>query len=150
DDNGKETGVTGTLSTQIKSVSLSLGWSGSRNMNGENTWSASASVSVPFTLFERKYSSSTTVSTGKDGGTGVSTGLSGALNDRFSYGLGGGRDSDGGVSSYLNAAYSGDRANLNGTVNHSSGSGTSGSVSASGSVLAVPAARDIMFSRTTG
>ncbi|ELH7693714.1 fimbria/pilus outer membrane usher protein [Salmonella enterica] len=122
----------------------------SRNMNGENTWSASASVSVPFTLFERKYSSSTTVSTGKDGGTGVSTGLSGALNDRFSYGLGGGRDSDGGVSSYLNAAYSGDRANLNGTVNHSSGSGTSGSVSASGSVLAVPAARDIMFSRTTG
>lgn len=89
-------------------------------MNGENTWSASASVSVPFTLFERKYSSSTTVSTGKDGGTGVSTGISGALNDRFSYGLGGGRDSDGGVSSYLNAAYSGDRANLNGTVNHSS------------------------------
>ncbi|EAQ4580172.1 hypothetical protein FA843_03420 [Salmonella enterica] len=150
DDNGKETGITGTLSTQIKSVSLNLGWSGSRNMNGENTWSASASVSVPFTLFERKYSSSTTVSTGKDGGTGVSTGISGALNDRFSYGLGGGRDSDGGISSYLNAAYSGDRANLNGTVNHSSGSGTSGSVSASGSVLAVPAARDIMFSRTTG
>lgn len=123
DDNGKETGITGTLSTQIKSVSLNLGWSGSRNMNGENTWSASASVSVPFTLFERKYSSSTTVSTGKDGGTGVSTGISGALNDRFSYGLGGGRDSDGGISSYLNAAYSGDRANLNGTVNHSSGSG---------------------------
>ncbi|WP_341486680.1 fimbria/pilus outer membrane usher protein (plasmid) [Salmonella enterica subsp. enterica serovar Infantis] len=115
-------------------------------------WNAGISqpVSVPFTLFERKYSSSTTVSTGKDGGTGVSTGISGALNDRFSYGLGGGRDSDGGVSSYLNAAYSGDRANLNGTVNHSSGSGTSGSVSASGSVLAVPAARDIMFSRTTG
>ncbi|EIF4027187.1 F4 (K88) fimbrial usher FaeD, partial [Salmonella enterica subsp. enterica serovar Reading] len=150
DDNGKETGITGTLSTQIKSVSLSLGWSGSRNMNGENNWSASASVSVPFTLLERRYSSSTSVSTGKGGGTGVSTGLSGALSDRFSYGLGGGRDSDGGVSSYLSAAYSGDRANLNGTVNHSSGSGTSGSVSASGSVLAVPAARDIMFSRTTG
>ncbi|EEC0602121.1 F4 (K88) fimbrial usher FaeD, partial [Salmonella enterica subsp. enterica] len=95
DDNGKETGVTGTLSTQIKGVSLSLGWSGSRNMNGENNWSASASVSVPFTLFERKYSSSTSVSTGKDGGMGFSTGISGALNDRFSYGLGGGRDSDG-------------------------------------------------------
>ncbi|HIF2602036.1 TPA: F4 (K88) fimbrial usher FaeD, partial [Salmonella enterica] len=150
DDNGKETGVTGTLSTQIKGVSLSLGWSGSRNMNGENNWSASASVSVPFTLFERKYSSSTSVSTGKDGGMGFSTGISGALNDRFSYGLGGGRDSDGGVSSYLNATYSGDRANLNGTLNHSQSGGTSGSVSASGSVLAVPAAKDIMFSRTTG
>ncbi|EHE5996047.1 F4 (K88) fimbrial usher FaeD [Salmonella enterica] len=150
DDNGKETGVTGTLSTQIKGVSLSLGWSGSRNMNGENTWSASASVSVPFTLFEQKYSSSTSVSTGKDGGMGFSTGVSGALNDRFSYGLGGGRDSDGGVSSYLNATYSGDRAYLNGTLNHSQSGGTSGSVSASGSVLAVPAAKDIMFSRTTG
>ncbi|EBS3611288.1 outer membrane usher protein PefC, partial [Salmonella enterica subsp. enterica serovar Poona] len=150
DDNGKETGGTGTLSTQIKGVSLSLGWSGSRNMNGENNWSASASVSVPFTLFEQKYSSSTSVSTGKDGGMGFSTGVSGALNDRFSYGLGGGRDSDGGVSSYLNATYSGDRAYLNGTLNHSQSGGTSGSVSASGSVLAVPAAKDIMFSRTTG
>ncbi|WP_165801033.1 hypothetical protein, partial [Salmonella enterica] len=51
--------------------------------------------------------------------------------------LGGGRDSDGGISSYLNAAYSGDRANLNGTVNHSSGSGTSGSVPPSLPVLTV-------------
>ncbi|HAK5803063.1 TPA: F4 (K88) fimbrial usher FaeD [Salmonella enterica] len=150
DDNGKETGVTGTLSTQIKGVSLNLGWSGSRNSQGENNWSASASVSLPFTLFEQKYSSSTSVSTGKDGGMGFSTGVSGALNDRFSYGLGGGRDSDGGVSSYLNASYSGDRAYLNGTLNHSQSGGTSGSVSASGSVLAVPAAKDIMFSRTTG
>ncbi|HAK5293756.1 TPA: F4 (K88) fimbrial usher FaeD [Salmonella enterica] len=150
DDNGKETGGTGTLSTQIKGVSLNLGWSGSRNSQGENNWSASASVSVPFTLFEQKYSSSTSVSTGKDGGMGFSTGVSGALNDRFSYGLGGGRDSDGGVSSYLNATYSGDRAYLNGTLNHSQSGGTSGSVSASGSVLAVPAAKDIMFSRTTG
>ncbi|MFG3824846.1 fimbria/pilus outer membrane usher protein, partial [Escherichia coli] len=109
DDNGKDTGITGTLSTQIKGVSLNLGWSGSRNTRGENNWSASASVSVPFTLFDRRYSSSTSVSTSKDGGTGFSTGVSGSLNDRFSYGLGGGRDSGGGVSSYLNASYSGDR-----------------------------------------
>ena len=150
DDNGKDTGITGTLSTQIKGVSLNLGWSGSRNTRGENNWSASASVSVPFTLFDRRYSSSTSVSTSKDGGTGFSTGVSGSLNDRFSYGLGGGRDSGGGVSSYLNASYSGDRAYLNGALNHSQSGGTSGSVSVSGSVLAVPAAKDIMFSRTTG
>lgn len=150
DDNGKDTGITGTLSTQIKGVSLNLGWSGSRNTRGENNWSASASVSVPFTLFDRRYSSSTSVSTGKDGGTSFSTGLSGSLNDRFSYSFGGGRDSDGGVSSYLNASYSGDRAYLSGSLNQSSSGGTSGSVSASGSVLAVPAAKDIMFSRTTG
>ncbi|MGC7960472.1 fimbria/pilus outer membrane usher protein, partial [Salmonella enterica] len=110
--------------TQIKGVSLNLGWSGSRNTQGENNWSASASVSVPFTLFDRKYSSSTSVSTGKDGGTGFSTGVSGSLNDRFSYGFGGGRDSGGGGTGYLNASYSSDRAYLSGTMNHSTGSGT--------------------------
>ncbi|EAC0470267.1 outer membrane usher protein PefC [Salmonella enterica subsp. enterica] len=148
-DNGRDAGITGSLSTQIKGVSLNLGWSGSRNTQGENNWSASASVSVPFTLFDRKYSSSTSVSTGKGGGTGFSAGVSGSLNDRFSYGFGGGRDSGGGGTGYLNASYSGDRAYLSGTMNHSTGSGTSGSVSASGSVLAVPAARDVMFSRNS-
>ncbi|HHR9682991.1 TPA: F4 (K88) fimbrial usher FaeD [Salmonella enterica subsp. enterica] len=148
-DNGRDAGITGSLSTQIKGVSLNLGWSGSRNTQGENSWSASASVSVPFTLFDRKYSSSTSVSTGKGGGTGFSAGVSGSLNDRFSYGFGGGRDSGGGGTGYLNASYSGDRAYLSGTMNHSTGSGTSGSVSASGSVLAVPAARDVMFSRNS-
>ncbi|HAW3444724.1 TPA: F4 (K88) fimbrial usher FaeD [Escherichia coli] len=149
-DSGKERGITGTLSTQIKGASLNLGWSGSRNSDGENNWSASASVSVPFMLLDRRYSSSTSVSTSKDGGTGFSTGLSGSLNDRFSYGFGGGRDGDGGASSYLNASYTGDRAYLSGALNQSSSGGTSGSVSASGSVLAVPAAKDIMLSRTSG
>ncbi|EPI5181420.1 F4 (K88) fimbrial usher FaeD [Escherichia coli] len=149
-DSGKERGVTGTLSTQIEGVGVNLSWTGSRNAEGENNWSASASVSVPFMLLDRRYSSSTSVSTSKDGGTGFSTGLSGSLNDRFSYGFGGGRDGDGGASSYLNASYSGDRAYLSGALNQSSSGGTSGSVSASGSVLAVPAAKDIMFSRTTG
>ncbi|HBN7435700.1 TPA: fimbria/pilus outer membrane usher protein, partial [Escherichia coli] len=128
DDNGKDTGITGTLSTQIKGVSLNLGWSSSRNPRGENNWSASASVSVPFTLFDRRYSSSTSVSTSKNGGTGFSTGVSGSLNDRFSYGFGGGRDGDGGARSYLNASYSGDRTYLSGALNQSSSGGTSGSV----------------------
>ncbi|EHM7742190.1 F4 (K88) fimbrial usher FaeD [Salmonella enterica subsp. enterica serovar Braenderup] len=148
-DNGRDTGITGTLSAQIKGVSLNLGWSGSRNTQGENNWSASASVSVPFTLFDRKYSSSTSVSTGKGGGGGFSTGVSGSLNDRFSYGFGGGRDSGGRSTGYLDTSYNGDRAYLSGMMNHSTGSGTSGSVSASGSVLAVPAARDVMFSRNS-
>ncbi|EHR0443659.1 TPA: F4 (K88) fimbrial usher FaeD [Escherichia coli] len=146
---GKDTGLTGTLSTQIKGVSLNFGVSGSRSSQGKNNWSASASVSVPFTLFDRRYSSSTSVSTSQDGGVGFSTGVSGSLNDRFSYGLGGGRDSDGGASGYFNALYGGDRAYLSGALNYSQSGGTSGSVSASGSVLAVPAARDIMFSQTS-
>ena len=149
-DSGKERGVTGTLSTQIEGVGVNLSWTGSRNAEGENNWSASASVSVPFMLLERRYSSSTSVSAGKDGSTGFSTGVSGSLNDRFSYGFGGGRDSGGSASSYLNASYSGDWAYLSGALNQSSSGGISGSVSASGAVLAVPAAKDIMFSRTTG
>lgn len=149
DNNGKDTGISGTLSTRIKDISLNLGWSGTRNSRGDNSWSASASVSVPFMLFERRYSSSMSASSSKGGGTGFSTGLSGSLNDRFSYGFGGGQDGGGGARSYVNASYSGDRAYLNGTLNQSSASGISGSVSASGSVLAVPVAKDIMFSRTT-
>lgn len=144
-----DAGLAGTLSTQIKRVSLNFGVSGSRSSQGKNNWSASASVSVPFTLFDRRYSSSTSVSTDKDGGVSFSTGVSGSLNDRFSYGLGSGRDSDGGVSAYFNTSYSGDRAYLSGALNHSQTGGTSGSISANGSMLALPAARNIMFSRTS-
>lgn len=146
---GKDMGLTGTLSTQIKGISLSFGMSGSRSSQGKNNWSASTSVSVPFTLFDRLYSNSTSVSTSKDGGVGFSTWVSGSLNDRFNYGLGSGRDSDGGASSSFNTSYSGDRAYLSGALNYSQSGGTSGSMSASGSMLAVPAARDIMFSRTS-
>ncbi|ELM3724039.1 F4 (K88) fimbrial usher FaeD [Edwardsiella piscicida] len=149
DARGKESGVTGSISTQLQAVSLNLGVSGARNAGGENSWSASASVSVPFTLFERRYSSSMSVSTGKDSGAGFSAGMSGSLNERLNYGFGGGRSSDGGASGYLSASYSGDRAYLSGTLNHAAGSGTSGSVAASGSVLAVPAAWDVIFSRTS-
>lgn len=148
-DTGLERGLTGTLSTQVKGVSLNLGASGSQDTRGEQQWAVSASVSVPFTLFERRYSSNTTVSTAKGSGVGVSTGVSGDLNDRLSWGVSGGRDSDGGISSALNMNYTGDRAALGGNLNQSDSGGTSGSVSLSGSVLTVPAARSVMFTRTT-
>ncbi|EHZ6521420.1 fimbria/pilus outer membrane usher protein, partial [Salmonella enterica] len=148
-DTGLERGLTGTLSTQLKGVSLNLGASGSQDTRGEQQWAVSASVSVPFTLFERRYSSNTTVSTAKGSGVGVSTGVSGDLTDRLSWGVSGGRDSDGGMNSALNMNYTGDRATLGGNLNQSDSGGTSGSVSLSGSVLAVPAARSVMFSQTT-
>ncbi|WNI84220.1 PefC/AfrB family outer membrane usher protein [Citrobacter portucalensis] len=148
-ESGKDTGLTGSMSTQVKGVNLSLSASQSKNTRGENNWAASLSVSVPFTLFDRRYSSSTSVTTGKGNGTGISTGVSGSLNERFSYGVSGGRDSDGGARTVLNGSYSGDRAVLGGTLNNSSSGGTSGSLSLNGSVLAMPAARSVMFSRTT-
>ncbi|EEU9452256.1 F4 (K88) fimbrial usher FaeD [Escherichia coli] len=144
--NGKDMGVTGMLSTQIKGVSLNLGGAGSRSFLGKNDWLVSASVSVPFTLFERRYNSSSSVSVGDRGGIGFSTGVSGSLNDRFSYGFSGGRGSDGIANGYFNGTYSGDQAYLSGVLSYSQPSGSSGSVSAKGSVLFVPAARNIMFS----
>lgn len=148
-ESGKDTGLTGSLSTQVKGVNLSLAGAQSKNSRGDNNWAASLSVSVPFTLFEQRYSSSTTVTTGKGSGTGISTGISGNLSERFSWGVSSGRDSDGGTSTFLNGNYSGDRAALGGMLNNGSTGGTSGSLSVSGSVLAIPAARSVMFSRTT-
>ncbi|EGB2672725.1 PefC/AfrB family outer membrane usher protein [Escherichia coli] len=149
-DNGKDSGISGSLSTQIKGVNLNLGASGSKNSRGENNWAVSASVSVPFTLFDRKYNSSTSVSRNKGSGTALSTGVSGQLNDRFSYGFGGGLDGDGGTRSYLSSSYSGNQIFLSGMLNQSSSGGTSGSLSANGSVLALPGSKDVILSRTTG
>lgn len=149
-DSGKDTGLTGALSTQIHGVNVSVSASQSKSPQGDSNWSASMSVSVPFSLFDRRYSSSTSVSTSQDGGVGFNTGVSGDLTDRFSYGISSGRDSSGGVSSFLNGNYTGNRAMLGGSLSQSSSGGTSGSLSMTGSVLAMPAARSVMFSSTTG
>ncbi|EKN3608764.1 PefC/AfrB family outer membrane usher protein [Yersinia enterocolitica] len=146
---GKDAGLSGSLSTQIAGVSLNLGATGARSTTGRENWAVSASVSIPFTLFEKRYSSSFSVTSSKGQGVGFSSGLSTSLNDKFSYGINGGRDSNGTTTSGLNMSYSGDKVALGGTLNHSSNIGTSGSVSLSGSVLAVPAARSVMFSKTT-
>ncbi|WP_286636571.1 PefC/AfrB family outer membrane usher protein [Citrobacter sp. Cpo090] len=145
---GKDAGLSGSLSTQVAGVSLNLGATASRNTQGKEDWAVSASVSVPFTLFDQRYSSSSSVTSSKGQGVGFSSGVSGSLNDKFSYGINGGRDSSGSTTSGLNMSYSGDKVSLGGALNHSSDSGTNGSVSLSGSVLAVPAARSVMFSKT--
>ncbi|AOV97684.1 fimbrial assembly protein [Edwardsiella hoshinae] len=149
-DGSQERGLSGSLSAQVSRVSLNLGVSGARNAQGENNWSVSASVSIPFpfTLFGRPYSTSTSFNTTQGGGVGISSGVSGSLNDRVSYGLGGGRGADGSLNSYVNAAYQGDRAYLSGALNQSGNGGVSGSLSASGSVLALPAAHSVLLSRT--
>lgn len=146
---GKDAGLSGSVSTRIGDVSLNLGATGSRNTQGMNDWAVSASVSVPFTAFERRYSSSTSVTTSKGQGVGISSGLSGSLSDRLSYGISGGRDSDGSGTSGLTMSYSGDNVMVGASLNQSSHNGTSSSASVSGSILAVPEARSVMFSKTT-
>ncbi|EQA8868544.1 PefC/AfrB family outer membrane usher protein [Citrobacter braakii] len=147
-DSLRDQGLTGSLSTRVRSASMTLAGSRSAGGNGSDSWSASLSVSIPFTLSEKRYSSNTTVSTSRGSGTGVTTGLSGNLSERFSASASTGRDGDGGSSSYLSGSYSGDLTYLGGNLNQSSAGGTSGSLSLSGSVLAVPAARSVMLSRT--
>lgn len=146
---GRDSGLSGSLNTQIQNVSLSAALSQSKSADGESHWTISTSVSVPFTLFDRRYSSSTSVSKSKGTGAGISSGMSGSLNDRFSYGLSANRDGNGGFSSSFNSSYSGDRAIVGGNLSQSSSGETSGSASLSGSLLAVPAARSVMLSNTS-
>ncbi|MCP1489791.1 outer membrane usher protein FimD/PapC [Pseudomonas fluorescens] len=145
-----ETGLTGSLSTQVYGATVSLGgsMSQSRNDNGtQNNWSASLSVSVPFSVGERRYSSWTTATTSQQGGAGVTSGISGSVNDRLSYSVGGGRSSDGAAQGTVSGNYTGNRAGLGVSMTQSS-SGTIGSVTVTGSVLALPVAKSVIFSRT--
>ena len=148
-DHGIGQGLTGTLSAQMQGVSLNLGGSGSKDTKGQPQWAVSASLSIPFSLFEQRYSSSTTISTTKGGGVDINSGISGNLDDSISWGISGGRNSNGGRSSALNMNYIGEWATLGGSLSQSSSGGIYGSFSLNGSVLSVPATRSVMFSRIT-
>lgn len=149
-DESTENGLTGNLSAQVYSSTVSFGGSVSqtRNAHGsQDNWSASLSVSIPFTAFDRRYSSWTTVTTGRGGGAGITSGISGSINDRISYSVGGGRGSDGSAQGTASGSYTGDKVGLGMSVTQSD-SGTTGSGTLTGSVLAVPAAHGLIFSRT--
>ncbi|MDI2145869.1 fimbria/pilus outer membrane usher protein [Pseudomonas sp. ITA] len=149
-DSSTETGITGNLSAQVYGATVSLGGSMSQSRHdnsSQNNWSTSLSVSIPFSVGERRYSSWTTATTGQQGGVGVTSGISGSINDRLSYSVGGGRSSDGSAQGTVSGSYTGNRAGLGLSVTQSS-SGTTGSATVTGSVLALPVARSVIFSRT--
>lgn len=148
-NNKSDYGFNGALNTRINDINLSFGMSGSRNTNGNQNWSMTSTVSIPFTLFERRYNSYSSITHSKSGGVGVSSGISGSLNERLNYGVSFGRDSSGSINSTANVSYASDKAYLNTSLNHSSDNGISGSLSVSGSILAVPAAQDFIFNKTT-
>lgn len=145
---GKDAGLSGSFSTQFAGVNMNLGATASRNTNGKEDWAISTSFSIPFSLFEKRYTSTSSVTRNKGQGASFSTGISGSLNDKFSYGVNGGHDSNGANTSGVSMSYSGDKISLGGALNHTSDNGTSGSVSLSGSVLSVPAARSVIASKT--
>jgi outer membrane usher protein FimD/PapC len=150
-DSSTETGLTGSLSTQVYGATVSLGgsMSQSRNDNGtQENWSASFSVSIPFSVGERRYSSWTTATTGQQGGVGVTSGISGSVNDRLSYSVGGGRSSDGAAQGTVAGSYTGNRVGFGVSMTQSSTGSSTGSATVTGSVLALPVARSVIFSRT--
>lgn len=149
-DPSTETGVTGNLSGQVLGSTVSFGSSVSQThsrQGSQDNWSASLSVSIPFTVMDRRYTSWTSVTTGHQGGAGINSGVSGSLNDRVSYSVGGGRSSDGTMQGNLSGSYTGNRVGLGMSLNQST-NGTTGSATMTGSVLAVPAAHSVIFSRT--
>ncbi|STA76188.1 fimbrial usher protein [Citrobacter freundii] len=147
-ESGKDSGFTGSLGTQIKEVSMSLSASRLLNIRSNSSWSTSFSISIPFTLFDQRYSSSTTMTSGRRSGTGLTTGFSGRLTDRINLGGSMGQDSSGTVSSTLNTNYSGEKLNMGGSISHSASGGISRFITMNGSMLALPIARSVMFSST--
>lgn len=141
-----ENGLTMNVSTQISSVNLNLGGTLTQSGAGNTSWSTSLSLSVPFSVFDRRMSTYTTITTGEQGGATITSGVSGSVNERLTYALGAGRNNDGSMQTNLSGSWTGDKASMNMSMSQSR-SGSTGSASLSGSILAIPAARSIIFSR---
>ncbi|MEG0171435.1 MAG: PefC/AfrB family outer membrane usher protein [Acinetobacter sp.] len=146
--NKSEIGITGTLNSQIKNVSFNIGGGYSKSSNGEGNYTISASVSVPFSILERRYNSYTSLSTGSGGGYNINSGVSGSINDKLNYTISGGQQQDRDHQGALSGSYNGENAGVSMNINHSSRK-TNGSLSISGSVLALPQQHHLIFSRVT-
>ncbi|OQS31666.1 fimbria/pilus outer membrane usher protein [Chromobacterium haemolyticum] len=145
--NRVESGYSGTLTTQIKGISLSLGASVNRSSRGSSRQlSVLLSTSIPLMLFERKVSTFGSIRTALDGGASVSGGLSAPLDERTSISSSSSLTTDRNIQSSLSGSYSGDKANLAMNINQSPRS-TTGSVSITGSVLALPTKSAVILSR---
>ncbi|HCR3450460.1 TPA: PefC/AfrB family outer membrane usher protein [Citrobacter werkmanii] len=123
-----------SFSTAVNQVSLSLnaGYGKYHNYD-QDDYSASFSVSVPFSAFERQHYSSSSIGYSRNSKTMFNTGVSGSLNDRMNYSLNSGVSRDTrSASAYAGIAFD---AMQTGMSVSQSNSDTSMSVSASGSVI---------------
>lgn len=144
---GRESGLTTRLSARPWGVGLSLGSTWSEN-NGRKNYAVSASVSIPFEMSGRRYSSSTSVTRGSGGSQSISTGLSGPVTDRLSMGVSAGASQGGAAQQSMNASWSGEQVRASMMLNRNdSQTWTAGQVS--GSVLALPAAGSVVLSSNT-
>ncbi|MEM8183458.1 fimbria/pilus outer membrane usher protein [Morganella morganii subsp. sibonii] len=143
----KQQGVTGNFSTRIGQVSVSV--AGSYYKTGaDNQYSFSTSVSIPFSVFERDFSTYASMSGGKSGSNSYSAGASASVTDRWSLSANESWGGDGslGYQTTLWTAYDGRLAQLSGQMTHTS-SGTLGSGSINGSVMYLPADNSLLFGK---
>lgn len=144
---GKQQGVTGNISTRIGQVSLSL--AGAYYKTGEdNQYSFSTSISIPFSVFERDFTSYASMSGGKTGSNSYSAGASTSLTERWSLAVNEswGGDGDLGTQTSLWTTYDGRLAQFSGQMTHTN-SGTLGAGSINGSLMYLPADNSLLIGK---
>lgn len=143
----KQQGVTGNLSTRVGQVSVSV--AGSYYKTGaDNQYSFSTSVSIPFSVFDRDFTTYASMSGGKNGSNSYSAGASTSLTDRWSLAANESWGGDGnlGTQSSVWTAYDGRLAQLSGQMTHTN-QGTLGSGSINGSLMYLPVDNSILLGK---
>ena len=143
----KQTGVTGNFSTRIGPVNLSLAGSQYKT-DGDRQYSISTSVSIPFSVFNRDYSTYASMSSSKSGSNSYSAGASTSLTDRWSLSANESWGDSGnlGKQTSLWTAYDGDLAQFSGLVTHTY-KATLGAGSINGSVMYLPVDNSLLFGK---
>ncbi len=145
DDTDDATGINARMSARFDSFSLSFGANYNRAGDDEN-YSASLSVTVPFSVFDKSYSSYAGIAVSDSGAETYTAGISSTLGERIDYSASVGWSDDSDKTHSLQTGYNGDRVGLKGQLSQTGGR-TTGSVSMMGSVIALPTKGDVIFTR---
>ncbi len=145
DDTEEGTGINARMSRRFDFFSLSLG--ANYNRNGEvESYSASLSVSIPLDIFDTKFSSYGGVTVNDSGHDTYTAGVSSSIGEKVNYSASVGWSGGDDKTYSLQAGYNGDRVALRGQLSQT-GDRTTGSASMSGSVIALPTEKDVIFTR---
>ncbi|CAK2110854.1 Outer membrane usher protein FaeD [Vibrio crassostreae] len=145
-DSDTSTGINGTVSSRVGFFDVSLGGNFSQ-VGGKESYSASLSVSMPFSAFDQDISSYATMNVSNNGNANYSSGVAISVNDKLDYSADvGGANSRNNATYNLRSNYYGNRAQASGQISKT-GSSVTGSVSVRGSVIALPVEEDVIFTR---
>ena len=147
-ENYYQLGLNASMMAYFDDFSVSLG-AGYSQYGDNDSYNVSASISIPFSLWNKKYNTYTTMSSGLNGTAAITTGISSSITDDIGYSLSTGWNYPHGEKSYsLQSSYQGDRVAGNMTMSQSTGK-TTGSASLTGSVIILPEQKDFIFTRNT-